>query len=97
MGAASRRRSAEHDQLPEGSGRSRSSSAAARAHLLFSSNGDDYSDQLSANVHAIGADGSDLTQLTHDTNGSHSFTPDWSPDATEIVFAHAGAIGSDLA
>jgi TolB protein len=65
-------------------------------HLLFSSNGDNFSDQLSANVYAMGADGSDLTQLTHDANGSHSFTPDWSPDATEIVFAHAGADGGDL-
>jgi TolB protein len=64
--------------------------------LLFSSNSDNASDQLSANVYAIGADGSDLTQLTDDTNGSHSFTPDWSPDATEIVFAHAAADGSDL-
>jgi Tol biopolymer transport system component len=64
--------------------------------LLFSSNSDNFSDQLSANICVIDADGSDLTQITHDTDASHSFTPDWSPDGTQIVFAHAAPSGADL-
>jgi len=57
--------------------------------LLFSSNGDNFTDQLSANVYTVRPDGTDLTQLTHESDGNHSFTPDWSPDGTKIVYAHA--------
>jgi Tol biopolymer transport system component len=65
--------------------------------LLFSSNSDNFSATLSANVYVVGADGSHMTQLTHDASGAQSFTPDWSPNATRIVFAHAAAAsGADL-
>jgi len=46
----------------------------------------------------INADGSGLTQLTHEADGSGSFHPDWSPDGTRLLFAHraAGASHVDL-
>ena len=59
--------------------------------LLFSSNGENHSDQLSANVYTVRPDGTRLTQLTHEANGNHAFTADWAPDGTKIVFAHATA------
>jgi TolB protein len=59
--------------------------------IAFSTNGDNFSDQLSANVFTIRPDGRGLTQVTHDANNNHSFTPDWSPDGTKLVFAHATA------
>jgi Tol biopolymer transport system component len=57
--------------------------------LLFSSNWDNFSDQLSANVYSVRPDGTRLTQITHDRDNRHAFTPDWAPDGTRIVYAHA--------
>jgi TolB protein len=66
--------------------------------LLFSSNWDNHSDQLSANVYSVRPDGTRLTQITHERDNRHSFTPDWSPDGTKIVYAHAtpDADGTEL-
>ena len=52
--------------------------------LVFSSNTSFDQQQ----VWVVGADGNDLTQLTHGAAGNPSFEPDWSPDGTKIVFAH---------
>jgi Tol biopolymer transport system component len=39
-------------------------------------------------IWVVGADGNGLTQLTHEAPGNPSFEPDWSPDGSQIVFAH---------
>jgi TolB protein len=57
--------------------------------LLFSSNWDNFSDELSANVYTVRPDGTRLTQITHERDNRHAFTPDWAPDGTRIVYAHA--------
>jgi Tol biopolymer transport system component len=36
----------------------------------------------------VNADGSGLTQLTHEPPDNPSFLPDWSPDGRQIVFTH---------
>jgi WD40-like Beta Propeller Repeat len=46
--------------------------------LLFSSNWDNHSDR---------PDGTRLTQITHERDHRHAFTPDWAPDGTHIGYA----------
>ena len=41
-------------------------------------------DQSNAQIYTMNADGSDLRQLTNDTNGS--YMPIWSPDGTKITY-----------
>jgi Tol biopolymer transport system component len=57
--------------------------------LLFSSNYDNHSDQHSANVYTVRPDGSQLTQITHERDNHHAFSPGWSPDGREIVYVYA--------
>jgi NAD(P)-binding Rossmann-like domain/WD40-like Beta Propeller Repeat len=57
--------------------------------ITFSSNGDNFSVR-SANVYVMRSDGSQLTQVTHRSHGSHAFTPEWSPDGTRLVYSTAG-------
>jgi len=54
--------------------------------LVFSSNRD--TDFGLQQIWVVNADGSRLTQLTHEPEGSPSFLPDWSPDGSQIVFSH---------
>jgi TolB protein len=54
--------------------------------LVFSSDRD--SNFSLQQVWVVNADGSSLTQLTHEPPDNPSFLPDWSPDGTKIVFAH---------
>jgi Tol biopolymer transport system component len=56
--------------------------------LLFSGNLHNHSDQLSANVYTVRPDGTQLTQITHERDNRHAFTPDWAPDSTRIVYAY---------
>jgi TolB protein len=54
--------------------------------LVFSSNRDtDFDNQQ---IWVVNADGSGLTQLTHEPPANPSFLPDWSPDGSRIVFSH---------
>ena len=66
--------------------------------IAFSSNGDNFTDALPANIYVIRADGSHLTQITHRSRGSHAFTPDWSPDGNQLIYATAspGQPGTNL-
>jgi Tol biopolymer transport system component len=59
--------------------------------LLFSSNWDNFTDQRNANVYSVRPDGTHLVQITREPVGDHAFTPDWSPEARQIVYGHASA------
>jgi Tol biopolymer transport system component len=50
--------------------------------------------QALPNVWAVNADGTGLTQLTFDTDGSVSVNPSYSPDGTKIIFGHTAADGN---
>jgi Tol biopolymer transport system component len=65
--------------------------------LTFSSNGDNFSATVSANVYVVRKDGSKLNQITHEPPGHQSFAPDWA-GADRIVFSHAelGVPGTQL-
>jgi Tol biopolymer transport system component len=56
--------------------------------VVFSSHEDSASDTVSKDIWVVNADGTGLTQLTHNEPENHSFEPDWSPDGSRIVFAH---------
>jgi Tol biopolymer transport system component len=54
--------------------------------IVFSSNRDINFGQQQ--IWLVDADGSHLTQLTHEPPDDPSFLPDWSPDGSQIVFSH---------
>jgi TolB protein len=55
--------------------------------IVFNDNSANGSETVPQNVWVMGANGSDLINLTHTTAGqSWAFAADWSPDGTKIVY-----------
>jgi Tol biopolymer transport system component len=51
-------------------------------------------DQSTSVIFSANADGSDARQLTHPRHGEQDGFPDWSPDGSQILFAHVDVKGT---
>jgi TolB protein len=64
--------------------------------IAFDVNAEEHSAERPNDLYVMNADGSALTQLTHEGGGSNSFHPDWSPDGRKLVFAHRNVGASSI-
>ena len=60
--------------------------------IAFSSYADNNTPTLPADVWIIGADGSGLTQVTHEAAGGSAYEPGWSPTGDWLAFIANGAL-----